>query len=104
MNLSLYSEFPSAEVDVIPLKGTYLAPPQTGGEFQKEHFITAVLFSLNQQTLDFFRGQHLHIPGFNRWETAAIRRVMEEEFFGNCFVQCGMESGVNASNSLVGQV
>ena len=103
MDLSLYPEFPRAEGKVIPFEGAYLAPTQTGGEFEEEKFKAVVLLSLDQQPLDFFRGQHLHIPGFNRWEAAAISWIAEKELFRNGLVQCGMEGSVDTPNSLVGQ-
>ena len=103
MNLSLYSEFPSAEVEVIPLEGAYLAPPQSSGELQQEKLEATVLFGLDQQTLDFLRRKHLHFSGFGGGETAAIGGIAEEELFRNGLVQCGIEGGVDAPNSLVGQ-
>ena len=87
MNLSLYSEFSSAEVEVIPLEGAYLAPPQSSGELQQEKIKAVVLFGLDQQSLDFFRGQHLHLSGFGGGEAAAIGWIAEEELFSNGLAQ-----------------
>lgn len=103
MNLSLYSEFPSAKVEVIPLEGAYLTTAQSRGEFQQEKLEATVFFGLDQQALDLFRRKHLHISGFGRGETAAISWIAEEELFRDGLVQRGMEGGVYTPNSLVGQ-
>ena len=103
MNLSLYTKFPSAKVEVIPLEGAYLTTAQSRGEFQQEKLEATVFFGLAQQTLDFLRRKHLHFSGFGGGETAAISWIAEEEPFSNGLVQCGMEGGVDAPNSLVGQ-
>ena len=58
---------------------------------------------LDQQALDLFRGQHLHLSGFGGGKTAAIGGIAEDEFFSNGFVQCGVERGVDAPNGLIGE-
>ena len=103
VNLPLNPEFPSTEVQIIPLEGADLTPAQAGGEFQQKKFIAAVLFSLNQQPLDFLWRQHLHLSGLGRWEAAAIGRITEDELLCDSFVQGGVESGMNASNGLIGE-
>ena len=47
MDLPLNPEFPSAEVQVIPLEGTNPTPTQASGEFQQKKFITVILFGLD---------------------------------------------------------
>ena len=101
MNLSLYSEFSSAEVEVLPLEGADLTSSQACGELQQEKLETVILLGLDQQALDLFRGQHLHLSGFGGGETAAIGGIAEEELFRNGLVQCGMEGGMDAPDSLV---
>ena len=103
VDLPLHPEFPGAEVEVVPLEGADFAPTQAGGEFQQQEFKAAVLFGLNQQPLDLLRSQHLHLSGLGGRETAAIRGVAEDELFGDSFVQCCVECGVDAPNSLVGK-
>jgi hypothetical protein len=103
MDLTLYSEFPSAEVEVIPLEGAYLTTAQSCGEFEEEKFKAVVLFGLDQQALDVLRREHMHFSGFGRGKAAAISWIAEEELFSNGLVQCGMEGGVDAPNSLAGQ-
>ena len=58
---------------------------------------------MNQQPLDLLRGKYLHLSGLGERETAAVRGIAEDELFRNRFVQCCMESGVDAPNSLVGK-
>ena len=101
MNLPLNPEFPSAEVQIIPLESANLTSTQAGGEFQQEKFIAAVLFGLDQQPLDFLWCQHLHLPGLGRREAAAISRVSEDEFLCDSFVQGSAESGVDTPNGLI---
>ena len=103
MNLPLHTKFSGAEVEVIPLEGTDLAPAQPSGELQQKELEAAILFGLDQQTLDLLRGQHLHFPGLGGREAAAVRRVAEEELFRNRFVQRGMKGGVDAPDGLVGK-
>jgi len=52
MDLTLYSEFPGLQVQIIPLEGTDFTTAQASGEFQQEKFISAILFGLNYQLLD----------------------------------------------------
>ena len=85
------------------MEGTDFAPAQPCGELQQKKFKTAVLFGLDQQPLDLFRGQHLHLLGLGGREAAAIGRVAEKELFRNRLIQCGMEGGVDAPDSLVGE-
>jgi hypothetical protein len=77
MDLPLYPEFPGTEVEVTPLEGAYLTTVQTCGELQQEKFKAVVLLSLDQQSLYFFRSQHLHLPGLGGGETTAISWIAE---------------------------
>ena len=101
MHLPLHSELPSAEVEIVPLEGADLTPAQPGGEFQQEEFEASIFLGLDQQSLDFLRGQHLHLPGLGRREAATIGGVAEQEFFRDCLIKCGMEGGVDAPDGLV---
>ena len=78
MDLPLNPEFPSAEVQIIPLEGADLASSQAGGGFQQEKLIAVILFGLDQQPLDFLWCQYLHLPGLGRREAAAISRITED--------------------------
>ena len=90
MDLAFHPELPGTEVKIAPLEGANLAPAQAGGELQQQEFKAVVLFCLNQQTLDFLWGQHLHLSGFGGRETAAVRRVAEDELFQDSLVQGGV--------------
>ena len=91
MDLPYHPELPGAEVQIIPLEGADLTPAKAGGELQQKQFKAAVLLGLDQQALDFLRGQHLHFPGPGGRETAAICGVAENQLFSHSLVQCGME-------------
>ena len=56
VDLPLHSELPGTEVEIIPLEGADFTPTQSRGEFQQEKLKAAILFGLDQQPLNFFRG------------------------------------------------
>ena len=85
------------------MEGTDLTTAQTGGQFQQEQFEAAVLFGLDEQPLDLFRGENLHFSGFCRGEAAEVGGIFGDDLLGDCLVQRRVEGGVDAADSLVGK-
>ena len=103
MDLPLHPQGAGTEIQIVPLDGQDFAPAQAGGQLQEEQFVASVLPGLDQQPLDLLGSKYLHFSGFCGREFTAVRRVAEDQFLLHCLVQCGVESGVDAPDGLVGQ-
>ena len=54
------TQFPGFQLQVLPLEGQQFAPPQPGGQLQKEEFKVSLRLGLNQKPLDLLAAQYLH--------------------------------------------
>ena len=103
MDLPLHPQCPGFEIEIIPLESQKLASAQAGGDLQQEQLIAAVLFSLDQQTLNLIRSEHLHFPGLGGREPASVSGVAVDQILGDSHLQRRAERGVTAPHRLVGE-
>lgn len=87
LNLPLYSQGASPEIQIIPLEGQDLAPAQAGSQLQQEQFEAAVLLGLDQQTLDLLSRQHLHLFGAGDRRFAGESRIFQNQSLGHRLIQ-----------------
>ena len=68
-------QLPGFLVQILPLEGQQLSPPQAGGQLQKEKFKVSLLLCLDQKPLDLLTGQNLHFPRLLGRQFAANGRI-----------------------------
>ena len=80
-----------------------LAPPQAGGQVQKEEFIVAFRLRLDEKPLKFLPRQHLHLPRLLGRQLTADGRVHTDQPILHRLLQRGAAGGVTHTHHPVGQ-
>ena len=88
VDLLVHIQHTGFEVQVIPLQRHEFASAQAGGQVQKEDFIVAFKLRLNEESLQLFSCQHLHLPRLLRRQLAANGRVQPDQPVLYSFLQC----------------
>ena len=83
VHLFVDPQFPSRQIQVIPLETHQLPQPETCREFQKKQFIVVFFFRLDQQSLHGFPGEDLHLHLFQSADgdhpSAQLKTVPREQ-------------------------
>lgn len=103
VDLLVHIQYAGFEVQVIPLQRHQLAPTQAGGQVQKEDLVVALKLRLNEESLQLFSCQHLHLPRFLGRQLAADSRVHANQSILHRFLQRGATGGVTHAHHSVGQ-
>ena len=103
LNLPLYSQGASPEIQIIPPEGQDLAPAQAGSQLQQEQFEAAVLLRLDQQTLDLLSCQHLHLFGACDRRFAGESGIFQDQPLGHRLIQRHPAGHMTALYHPVGQ-
>lgn len=103
VDLLVHIQHTGFEVQVIPLQRHQLAPTQAGGQVQKEDLVVALKLRLNEESLQLFSCQHLHLPRFLGRQLAAEGRVHTDQPILHRLLQCGAAGGVTHTHHSVGQ-
>lgn len=103
LNLPLYSQGASPEIQIIPPEGQDLAPAQAGSQLQQEQFEAAVLLGLDRQTLDLLSRQHLHLFGACDRRFAGESGIFQDQPLGHRLIQCHPAGHMTALYHAVGQ-
>ena len=80
-----------------------LTPAQAGGQVQKEDLVVALELRLNEESLQLFSCQHLHLPRLLGRQLAADGRVHTDQPILHRLLQCGAAGGVAHTHHSVGQ-
>ena len=103
LNLPLYSQGASPEIQIIPPEGQDLAPAQAGSQLQQEQFKAAVLLGLDQQALDLLSRQHLHLFGAGDRRFAGEGGIFQNQPLGHRLIQRHPAGHMTALYHAVGQ-
>ena len=74
-------KLPGFGIKIAPLKPHQFTPAKTGRQIQHEKLVITIVLCLDQKSLHFIVGQHLHFPCFFRRQLAADCRVYLDQPF-----------------------